>query len=107
MLDKTESLIATQPEESARVLGNEMDEKELSLEATGGWARNMLNACKVFMERALDQNIYKLVTPEALGTLWEVLWDASEYKLKVEHPAGIVAHTSPKDSEEDMDNQMA
>ena len=89
MSDKSESLIATR--KFARVLGNETDKKELSIETAGEWARNTLNAYKVFGERELDQNVYKLVTPEALETLQEVLWDAGEYKLEVEYPVGIVA----------------
>ena len=43
------------------------------------------------MERALDQNVFELVTPEATETLKEVLLDADEYELEVEYPPGIVA----------------
>ena len=51
----------------ARVLG------ELSLEEACKWASEVLNAYKVFVERALNQNMFELVTPEALGTLKEAL----------------------------------
>ena len=89
MSDRTESWIATR--KFARVPGNETDGKELGLETTGEWARDTLNVCKVFVERALDQHAYELVTPRVLETLKEVLLDAGEYKLEVEYPTGIVA----------------
>ena len=46
---------------------------------------------QVFMERALDQNVFELVTPEALETLKEDLLGAGEYELEVDYPTGVVA----------------
>ena len=89
MTDWTKSLIATR--KFAEVLGDKTNGKELSLETAGEWAREALNAFKVFMERALDQNVFELVTPEALETLKEDLLGAGEYKLEVDYPTGVVA----------------
>ena len=83
MTNAMESLIATR--KFARVLGDETDGTELSLEA-----REALSAFKVFVERALDQNVFELLTPEALETLKEVLLVACEYDFEVEYPATIV-----------------
>ena len=44
----------------------------------------------MFVERALDHNVFELLTPEALETLKEVLLVACEYELEVEYPATIV-----------------
>ena len=73
----------------ARVFGDET-EREISLEEACTWARDALNAFKVFVEKALDQNVFELLTPEALETLKEVLLVACEYDLEVEYPATIV-----------------
>ena len=51
----------------------------------------MLNSYKVFVERALDQNVFELVTLEVLETLQEVLLVTCEYELEVKYPAGVVA----------------
>ena len=64
-----ESFIATR--KFARVLGDETDPSELSLEEACKWAHEVLSACKVFVERALDQSVFELLTPEALETLKE------------------------------------
>ena len=46
--DRTESLTATR--KFARVLGDEKDQRELSLKEAFKWAREALNAFKVFVE---------------------------------------------------------
>ena len=84
-----ESFIATR--KFARVLGDETDPTELSLEAACKWAREVLNSYKVYVEKASEQNVFELVTPEALETLQEVLLVTCEYELEVKYPAGIVA----------------
>ena len=88
MAERTESLIATR--KFARVLGDETDPRELSLEEACKWARDALNSFKVFVEKALDQNVFELLTPEALETLKEILRVACDYDLEVEYPATIV-----------------
>jgi len=45
----------------------------------------------VFVEKALEQNVFELLTPEALETLKEVLLVACKYEFEVEYPATIVA----------------
>ena len=59
----------------ARVFGDETetDPRELSLEEACMWARDALNSFKVFVEKALDQNVFELLTPETLETLKEIL----------------------------------
>ena len=84
-----ESFIATR--KFARVLGDETDPTELSLEEACKWAREVLIAYKVPIEKVLDQNVFELLTPEAPETLQEVLLVACEYELEVKYPAGIVA----------------
>ena len=84
-----ESFIAAQ--KFARVLRDKADLTELSLEEACKWAHKVLIAYKVFMEKALDQNVFELLTPEALETLQEVLLVACEYELEVKYPARIVA----------------
>ena len=83
-----ESLIATR--KFARVLGDETDPTELSLEEACKLAREVLSAFKVLVERALDQNVFELVTPEALETLKGALLVACEYELAVAYPVTIV-----------------
>ena len=84
-----ESIIATR--KFARVLGDETDPTELSLEAACKWAREVLNSYKLYVEKASEQNVFELVTPEALETLQEVLLATCEYKLETEYPTGVVA----------------
>ena len=76
----------------ARVFGDETetDPREISMEEACTWARDALNSFKVFVEKALDQNVFELLTPEALETLKEVLLVACEYDLEIEYPATIV-----------------
>ena len=69
---------------------DETDPRELSLEEACTWARDALNSFKVFVEKALDQNVFELLTPEALETLKETLRVACDYDLEVEYPATIV-----------------
>ena len=83
-----ETVIATR--KFARVFGDETDPRELSLEEACTWARDALNSFKVFVEKALDQNVFELLTPEALETLKEILRVACDYDLEVEYPAAIV-----------------
>ena len=51
----------------------------------------MLVSYKVFVEKASEQNVFELLTPEALETLQEVLLVTCEYELEVKYPARIVA----------------
>ena len=63
----------------ADLLGDAKDSEELNLGTAGEWARDTLVSFKVYEERARrDQNVYALVTPEALGTLNKALWDAGK-----------------------------
>ena len=73
------------------MLGDEMDPQELKLATAGEWARDTLKSYKVLEERARSQNIWELITPEALETVSKFLWDASEFELEVEYPAEDVA----------------
>ena len=72
-------------------MGDGKDLQELNLTTAGKWARGMLVSYKMFEERARSQNIWELIRPEALETVQEFLWDASEYELQVKYPAEIVA----------------
>ena len=83
-----ESIIAMR--KFARVLGDETDPTELSLEEACKWARETLTSFKVFVEKALEQNVFELLTPEALETLKGVLLVACKYEFEVEYPATIV-----------------
>ena len=84
-----ESFIATW--KFARLPGDETDPTELGLEGACKWAREVLDAYKVYVERALNQNVFELLTPEMLETLQEVLLVACDYKLEGKYPAGVVA----------------
>ena len=75
-----ESSIATR--KFARLLGDETDLMELSLKEACKWAREVLGVYKVYVERALDQNVFELLTQETLETLQEVLLVACDYKLE-------------------------
>jgi len=51
----------------------------------------VLNSYKVYVEKASEQNVFELVTPEALETLQEVLLATCDYELETEYPTGVVA----------------
>ena len=66
MVAVMESFIAMR--KFARVPRDKTDLTELSLEEACKWACKVLIVYKVFMEKALDQNIFELLTLEALET---------------------------------------